>query len=219
MDRLEVSNARHEPFARLAAITHYGVHSYPGVLARAGEADSPVTSIDAFAAEAYCRYLGKRLPTDEEWTKAARGGLIVDGQPNPAPKRLFPWGTDWRPCANVAGDADGYKWVAPVESFACGASPYLVLNLAGNVQEWVAASDSVSDADLRAVRSWISSTGQTSDAELRVVRGGAPNSPLESEHATTVFRNPRAARYFDFSIGVRCVADADPKVGSTWRRH
>jgi formylglycine-generating enzyme required for sulfatase activity len=80
-----------------------------------------------------------------------------------------------------------------VDAYPCGASPYGVLNLAGNVAEW------------------ISRAGQTdSQNPLRVVRGGDAYSPLEREQTSTIFRNGREDRQFTFAIGVRCVADPEP---------
>lgn len=194
LDRTEVSHARFAPFARLAAVTGYAVPQYPssGVLATASAADMPLAAVDAYEAEALCRYWGKRLPSDHEWTKAARGGLVVHGAANPSPRRLYPWGPQSKPCANQEGGADGYDWVAPVHALACGASPYGALNLAGNVAEW------------------ISRDGQTSRARspLRVIRGGQFDSPPELEQSTTVFRNQREGRQFDFAVGVRCAVSS-----------
>jgi formylglycine-generating enzyme required for sulfatase activity len=138
----------------------------------------------------------RRLPTDQQWVKAARGGTHLNGKPNPAPARLRPWGPDSAPtCVNEKGKQDGYEWVAPVDAFACGASPYGILNLAGNVQEWIAQE------------------GQPEgNSTLRVMRGGAVDSPPELEHTTTVFINHRDPRSFDYSIGFRCVSGGDTGV-------
>lgn len=199
IDRAEVSNAMFDVFSRHAGISGYDVPQYPSheLLERAAVPDSPVTAIDAFEAEAYCRFMGKRLPTDHEWTKSARGALVIDGQPNPEPRRLYPWGSELRAdCMNIRGASDGYPWMAPVVALECGSSPYGVLNLAGNAGEWIARE------------------GQTDDEELRVMRGGTADSPPELEHGTTVYRNPREARHFDFSLGVRCVLDGELEPGS-----
>jgi formylglycine-generating enzyme required for sulfatase activity len=199
IDRTEVSNAAFVPFVGLTRLTGFAVPTYPPQ-DNLGAPEMPATSIDAYEAEAYCRYMGKRLPTDAEWTKAARGGLRVGNAINPFPRRLYPWGTQWNPaCVNLAGDKDGFTWVAPVGALACGASPYGVLNLAGNVAEWT-AHEGQSEA-------------------LRVVRGGAADSPPELDQVTTVFRNQREGRHFDFVIGVRCVSEADREEQSGWERH
>jgi len=192
IDRTEVSNGEFAVFARLANVTGYPAPIYPnkGKHARQGDPQYPVTEINAYQAEAYCRYLGKHLPSDHQWVKAARGGLTIDGVANPAPRRLYPSGLSSPACVNQQGDADGHAWVAPVDALACGASPYGVLNLAGNVQEW------------------ISRRGQVDrDEPLHAMRGGAAHSPPELHHVTTIFRNHRDPRNFDYSIGFRCVED------------
>jgi formylglycine-generating enzyme required for sulfatase activity len=200
IDRTEASNAAFRAFAMLAPMTGYAVPSYPSDGSLGGRPDEPVTAIDAYEAEAYCRYLGKRLPSDVEWTKAARGGLHLSEGDNPSPRRLYPWGTTWRPeCVNLDGSADGYAWIAPVDAMPCGRSPYGILGLVGNVAEWISREGQIEQS-----------------TPLREVRGGAANSPVELQQVTTVFRNSREARHFDFATGVRCATDGDPVRGSRW---
>ena len=103
--------------------------------------DHPVTQVSARDAAAFCAFHGLRLPTEQEWEFAARG---TDG-------RRYPWGDeppeeDGRRLANFgtvpccAPDAaDGYERTAPVGSYPSGASPFGLLDMAGNVWEWTAS--------------------------------------------------------------------------------
>ncbi|TMQ17334.1 MAG: hypothetical protein E6J91_10225 [Deltaproteobacteria bacterium] len=197
IDRREVSNAAYEPFARLEKTTGYRRPIYPpptGKYVHQADPRYPVTNVNAFEAQAFCAYMGKRLPSEAQWVKAARGGTQVGGQPNPAPGRLYPWGTTWRrACVNLDGTEDGFDWIAPVDSLACGQSPYGVLNLVGNVYEWI-ARDGQSDRD----------------NPLWALRGGAADSPVEREQTTTIYRNHRDPRVGYYTFGLRCVVDLSP---------
>ena len=104
-----------------------------------GSADHPVVQVSANDAAAFCQHYGWRLPTEQEWEFSARG---TDG-------RKFPWGdaapdsarlTNFGtvPCC-AADEADGYLKTAPVGSFPDGASPFGLLDMAGNVWEWTSS--------------------------------------------------------------------------------
>lgn len=188
LDRTEVSNAAFAAFAHMEGLTGYPKPIYPAddVHRYDGEPEWPVTEISAFEAEAFCRFLGKTLPTEPQWVKAARGGLTIHGEKNPYPRRLFPWGNeDRRECVNLASDGDWFRWTARVTELSCGASPYGILQMTGNVEEWMALDPSDPDP-------------------LRVVRAGSAESPSEREHHSTIFRNHRDARSLNYNIGVRC---------------
>ncbi len=91
----------------------------------------PINCVDWDQAKSFCAWVAKRLPSESEWEKAARG---ADG-------RVYPWG-DQKPSCSYAimddgGDGCGQDHTWPVGSMTQGASPYGALDMAGNVWEWV----------------------------------------------------------------------------------
>lgn len=107
----------------------------------ADKASHPVVQVSWNDASAFCAWAGKRLPTEAEWEKAARGGLYLDGdqskkQPNPEPTRVYPWGNTFN--KDFLNSWEGGKGdTTKVGSFDKGKSPYNVMDMAGNVWEWV----------------------------------------------------------------------------------
>jgi len=87
----------------------------------------PIVYINWGEAVQYCTWVNRRLPTEAEWEKAARG---TDG-------RKFPWGNE-KPNSKFLNYQDNVGTPLPVDRYPSGASPYGVLNMAGNVREWVA---------------------------------------------------------------------------------
>ena len=103
-----------------------------------GEGDHPVTFVSWHAAMAYAKWMGKRLPTEAEWEKAARGGLAGhkypwgDTEPNGTQCNFADMRTDYE-WSNMDVD-DGYRWTAPVCSYP--PNGYGLYDMAGNVWEW-----------------------------------------------------------------------------------
>ena len=124
IDKYEVTNREYQKFLQDTQYPelpgHWQDENFPD-----GQGDLPVTNVTWTEAFAYALWAGKRLPTEEQWEKAARG---PDGQ-------LFPWGDEYQKgWANVG--VDGSKALAKGGSFPKDVSPYQVFDLAGNVMEW-----------------------------------------------------------------------------------
>ena len=130
IDQYEVRNHHYAAFVAATNHRKAGPPSrYAKNMARMRGANQPVVYVSWNDADAYCRWKGKRLPTEAEWEKAMRGG----------DKRLWPWGNEVDPLAtNWAVARDGYDVTAPVGSFPRDVSPFGVADGAGNVIEWVA---------------------------------------------------------------------------------
>jgi len=143
----------------------------------------PVVGVDWFDAYAFAQWKGGRLPTEEEWERAARGD---DG-------RRYPWGEEWDParCNSAEVDSSGRivrpLGLMPVGSFPAGASPYGVLDMAGNAREWTAGV-------------------VTGEQDKAIVRGGSYLDGSSGVTTTSRRAYPRTAR--DLATGFRYVLPA-----------
>jgi eukaryotic-like serine/threonine-protein kinase len=189
IDRTEVTAGAFAVYGTMATWTGDAPATAPHLdLGRSGHEWLPAVGINFYTARNFCRFLGKELPSVEQWQKAVRGGLVVDGAPNPEPRRLAPWrqagGNRPANLATAARDGD----LAPVGGYPEDESPYHVVDLAGNVSEWSAAP--ATNAQLRG---------------LRVVLGANWDTPADLGHHLVTWHNTRPNQYLDFALGVRCV--------------
>ena len=135
IDKFELTNSRYLEFVKA---TNHRVPQNPknatrnlwqGDTITESLADRPVINVDWADANAYCQWAGKRLPTEAEWEKAAKGTA----------DRRFPWGNvePTNKHLNFNQQWIGEKTLMPVGSYEAGKSPFGVYDMAGNVWEWV----------------------------------------------------------------------------------
>jgi rhamnose transport system permease protein len=190
MDRFEVTNA---DFAMFVNATGYQTEAEQNEARKTWQtyaADKdfhPVVKVSWADAVAYCEWLDKRLPTEFEWEKAARG---PDGN-------NFPWGNSFDPAiANIK--ATGIRGTVVVGSFPAGASGYGVEDMAGNVWEWTASP----------YQAYPNSTYQDQfySDDLRVTRGGGWFEDEAQIRSTN--RSAAALDAANDDLGFRCVRDS-----------
>ncbi len=195
MDRTEVTNGQYEQCV-LAGVCDLPAssssYSRPAYFDNSQYSTYPVVYVDWNDADSFCRWAGGRLPTEAEWEHAARG----------SDDRRYPWG-DQAPERSLSNFDFNVGDTAPVGIHPLGASPYGVLDMAGNVEEWVADWFEAGYAS----QSPISDPEGPANTGVRVVRGGSWLDNLNMVRADIRLGYPPDSAFIN--LGFRCAE-------STW---
>jgi len=181
IDETEVSNAEYQRFCEATG------HTPPNAPDYTAHPDYPVSNISYQDAAAYAAWAGRRLPTEEEWEKAARG---TDG-------RIYPWG-------NSPWTGDVPAKMQPVISEPLRKSPYGAYNMAGNVWEWTVTSYTPAPADIAGMKRLVN--GQNFSSDWRMIKGGSFAAGSKEFLVATHRGLPVDGR--SLWIGFRCVKSA-----------
>jgi formylglycine-generating enzyme len=200
IDQVEVTNERYMVF--IGTTGHRNPPNPYGtgpLLSAKGLEQLPVVQTTWYDAKAYCAWAKKRLPTEAEWEKAARG---TDG-------RLFPWGNEPATSkrANFDREWEDEKTLNPVGSLPDGDSPYGVKDMAGNAREWV--SDWY-DANYYQHAPDRSPLGPDKKGVVRSIRGGSWHSPMAD--VTTSARGRGGFALQTHGTGFRCARGLEGKI-------
>lgn len=181
--RTEPPNKDHTPYHTYAWALRF---SWLGGKPPNGLEEHPVVLVDWYDAYAYANWAGKRLPTENEWEIAAGGGRGIE----------YPWGNnfDMQFC-NIG------NYPVKVGMFPLGASPWGVLDMAGNVAEWTA---SMYEPDPKDSKLFTGRFGQP------IIKGGSWDDEAKSCRIANrnVYRSPL---YRSTTVGFRCVSNTAPK--------
>ena len=194
IDKKEVTQGEYQRYVKMTKRGKPFVPVFEDDISKITKPELPAMGMSWTDAAAYCKWAGKRLPTEAEWERAARGD----------DRRRYPWGDDFGSGrANVHGDEDGFPYLAPPGSFESGRSPFGVYDMTGNVAEWVADTydeQFYTKGPYRNPRA-------PEDGEHKVIRGG---SWRETEHNARLSKRFQAKMWrTDSTIGIRCAKDVE----------
>ena len=183
IDRYEVSNKQYRQFVKATKHPPPAFWSDPDL----NSDDQPVVGVNWADADAFCWWAGKRMPTEAEWEKAARG----------TEARAFPWGKQWS-YENSNNRLSGLGKPMPVGSYPQGTSPCGAMDMAGNVWEWC--------------KDWYdmyiyrfpskNRKARYNRSGFRVIRGGSYLDDLFEQR--TSYRYRLKQEYYFVSVGFRC---------------
>jgi formylglycine-generating enzyme required for sulfatase activity len=184
IDKYETSQTLYAACVKAGACTRPSQGFNPG---QYGE--QPVSWVTWKQADAYCKWAGKRLPTEAEWEKAARG---TDG-------RKFPWGNDALDC-NLANYENCKNQADDVKTHEKGASPFGAINMLGNVAEWV--SDWY-DPDFYGTPAAATDPQGSAKGDNKILKGGDWSSP-DKNILRASFRHTEDPGNDRDDLGFRC---------------
>jgi len=194
IDVTEVTNAAYLAFCRETG-------SAIPASSQQAPADYPVVNVSFSDAESFARWAHKRLPSAEEWEKAARG---AQGQ-------KFPWGNEWRDhAADIPKDRAAAKTATLVSaaSFRSDASPSGALNMLGNAWEWVNAAVVPDDRQIAALSKYFSPPLSKTEAFYQTRGGSFKYAVPEGAEPDLLFDNrAMPARTRQEDLGFRCAKD------------
>jgi formylglycine-generating enzyme required for sulfatase activity len=187
IDKTEVTNEQFQQFVDQSGYltdAEKAGESYTWRNYAQGKPQHPVVLVTWNDAIAYCEWLGKRLPSEAEWEKAAKG---TEGW-------TYPWGDEWA-SDRANTEESGYRGTTIVGSFPLGASPYGVMDMAGNVAEWT--------TDWYEAYPGSTFASPYFGKKYRVIRGGGWFS--EAHLVRTTERSASSEDLRNDDVGFRCV--------------
>jgi eukaryotic-like serine/threonine-protein kinase len=215
IDRYAVTNGQYQRCVEAGACRPCGQNNIPpqglDYFTENEYANYPVVNVSWYMARDYCTWVGRRLPSEAEWEKAARG---TDG-------RKYPWGNDsyTEDKANICDKHcppsvrgtianpnfdDGFPGPSPVGNYPSGASPYGALDMAGNVWEWTSTAAEFYPYDADDGREDLYEIEDGEKWPERILRGGPWSNGISYQRSS--FRYRAVAIYWNMNMGFRCAS-------------